>query len=75
LAIEPGLKFYALLVAVEERKKPNARTEQRARAVTVDRLDLDDLGAEIGQHHAAGRAHHHVGELDDPQPSQRLGCL
>ena len=27
-------------------------------------LDLDHLGAQIGQHHAAGGAHDHMGEFD-----------
>jgi hypothetical protein len=62
----------ALLVAVEQREEAGAGTEQPARVVAVHRLDLDDLGAEVGQHHAAGRPHHHVRELDHPQPGQRL---
>ena len=37
------------------------------RAVTLDGLDLDDFGPHVGQHHAAGGAHDHVGELDDAQ--------
>ncbi len=42
-----------------------------ARAVAFQRLDLDDLGAHIAQHHATGRAHHHMGELDDAQAFKR----
>ena len=55
----------AFLVAVEQRKEARARSQQPARVVARDRFDLDHLGAQVGQHHAAGRAHHHVGELDD----------
>ena len=64
----------ALLVAVEHRKKACARAEQPSRALALDRLDLDDLGAHVGQHHRAGRAHHHVRELDDAQALERLRC-
>ena len=35
---------------------------------------LADMGAEVGQHHAAGRPHHHVRELDDTQAGQRQRC-
>jgi hypothetical protein len=55
----------ALLVAVEGREEARARAEQAARVVALDGLDLDDLGAEVGQQQAAGRTHDHVGELDD----------
>ena len=57
----------ALLVAVEHREEAGARAEQPARAVAVDRLDLDHFGAHVGEHHAARRAHDHVRELDDAQ--------
>ena len=40
-------------------------------AVALDWLDLDDLGPHVGQHHAASRAHDHVGELDDAQAFER----
>ena len=42
------------------------------RAVAFDRLHLDDFGPHVGQHHAAGRAHHHVRELDHAQAGERL---
>jgi hypothetical protein len=57
----------AFLVAVEQRKKAGARAEQAARVVALGRLDLDHLRAQVAQHHAAGRAHDHVGEFDDAQ--------
>ena len=56
----------ALLVAVEQGEEPSARSEQLARVVASDGFNLDHFGAEVGQHHAASRSHHHVGELDDP---------
>ena len=40
-------------------------------AAVANRLDLDDLSAQVRQHHAASRAHHHVGELDDPDVGVR----
>jgi hypothetical protein len=52
-------------------EKACARAQEVAGAVAFDRLDLDDLSAEVGQHHAAGRAHHHVGELHHAQACQR----
>ena len=55
------------------RKEAGARAQQPARAVARQRLDLDHLGAQVGQDHAAGRAHHHVGELDDADAGQRQG--
>jgi hypothetical protein len=33
-------------------------------AVTAERLDLDDVGAEVGQERAAARCRHPVGDLD-----------
>jgi hypothetical protein len=61
----------ALLVAVERREKAGARTGEPARVVAVDRLDLDDFGAEVGEHESARRTHHHVHELDDADARQR----
>jgi hypothetical protein len=55
----------AFLVAVEHGEESGAGAEQPAGVVAGQRFDLDHLGAEVGQHHAAGRAHHHVGEFDD----------
>ena len=59
------------LLRLNERKKPMPRPGSVARLVAARRLDLDDLGAEVGQDHSAGRAHHHVGELDDADAGQR----
>ena len=41
------------------------------RAVTLNGFDLDDFSPHVGQHHAAGGAHDHVGELDDAQAFER----
>jgi hypothetical protein len=61
----------ALFVAVERTEEADAETRQLARLVASRRLDLDDLGAEVGQDHPAGRAHHHVREFDNPHALQR----
>jgi hypothetical protein len=61
----------ALLVSIEQAEEAGSRAQQPARVVACQRLDLDDLGAQVGQDHPAGRPHHHVGELDDPQAGQR----
>ena len=50
--------------------KTRARAQQVAGAVALQRLHFDDLGPQIGQHHAAGRAHDHVGEFDHAQACQ-----
>ena len=55
----------ALLVAVERAEEADAEARQLARLVAAGRLDLDHLGAEVGEDHPAGRAHDHVRELDD----------
>ena len=60
----------AFLVAVEHRKKPGACTQQVARAVALNGLDLDHFGAQVRQHHAAGGAHHHVGKFHHTQACQ-----
>ena len=57
----------AFLVAVEQREKARARAQQLARGIAVAAvahgLDLDDFGAQVGQHQAAAGAHDHMGEL------------
>ena len=53
------------LVAVEGREEAERHAGQPARVVAVGRgFDLDDVGAEIGQRHAAARAHHHMAEFE-----------
>jgi hypothetical protein len=63
----------AFLVAVEQRVEPCPTAQQLACTVPGQRLDLDDLGAQVGQHHAAGRAHDHVREFDDTDALQGKG--
>ena len=53
----------AFFVAVKQGVKARAHAQQFARAVACQGFDLDDIGAHIAQHHAAGGAHHHVREL------------
>jgi hypothetical protein len=60
----------AFLVAVEHGEKAGARAQQMPGAVAFHRLDLDHLGPHVGQHHTAGRAHHHVGEFDHTQAGE-----
>ena len=47
--------------------------QQVSRAVAVHGFDLDDFCAQVGQQQAAGRAHDHVGELDDADAGVRQG--
>ena len=61
----------AALAAVEQREERGSHAAERAGLVADRRLDLDDLGAELRQDHAAGRAHHHMGHLDDPHAVKR----
>ncbi len=41
--------------------------------LAVDRLDLDDLGAEVGEEHAAERPGDDLGEVQDSDPGERPG--
>ena len=62
----------AALVAVEIDEETGGETMQPARAVAVRRrFHADHVGAEIGQHHAAGRAHDGVGEFEDREVLER----
>src|SRR6185295_1421966 len=45
--------------------------EQAAEGITVGRLDLDDLGAPVGEHPARGRTGHPEAELDHAYPVHR----
>ena len=46
---------------------------QRSLRVAVGRLDLDDVGAEVGQHRARRRDECPVGHLDDTDAVERTG--
>jgi len=61
----------AALAAVEQREEGDPHAAEPAGLVAGRRLDLDHLGAELGQDHAAGRPHDHVAHLDDPDAVQR----
>src|SRR5882762_3343220 len=66
----------AFLVAVEDGEEAGAGLLEAPRVVAFERFDLDHLGAEIREHQPAGRAHHHVRELDYAHPfKQRHGIL
>jgi len=71
----PGVlhvQHHALLVAVEERVVAHAEAAQVAGRVALRRgLDAHDLGAQVGEHQAAGRAQHRLGELDHAHARQR----
>src|SRR4029077_12467969 len=60
----------AALSPIEQRKERGAHAAEAARLVSGGRLDLDDLCSELGQNHAAGWAHHHMGHLYNPHPLQ-----
>ena len=61
----------AALAPVEQRKERGSHAAERAGLVAHRWLDLDDLGAQLREDHAAGRAHHHMGHLDDPHAVKR----
>ena len=44
----------------------------RPHLVAGRRLQLDHVGAQVGEQHARERPGRDVGELDDPDPSQRV---
>ena len=52
------------LLRLNSGKKPAPEPSSLRVLSPRDRLDLDHFRAQVGQHHAAGRAHDHVGELD-----------
>ena len=65
-----GVEHDRFLAAVEGGEEGAAHAAQVARLVALGRLDLDHLGAEEGEEHAAGRAHDHVGHLDHADPGK-----
>src|SRR5579883_2715193 len=69
LALE--IEHDAALAAVEQREEGRAHAAERAGLVAGGRLDLDHLGAQLGEDHAAGRAHDHMGHLHDPYALER----
>src|SRR6185312_14819530 len=62
----------AALVAVEGGEKPGAEAAEPAGTVALGRrLDLDDIGAELGEHQPRGRPHDRVAELQDANAGER----
>ena len=51
----------------------NEPTTASAHPVAAGRLDLDHVGAEVGEEHRSERAGEELAEVDDPQPFQRPG--
>ena len=66
-----GLKVHAqaALVAVVHGEVTGPGAREAARVVTLDGLDLDDVGAEISKDEARRGPHDHVGEFNNPHPS------
>jgi hypothetical protein len=56
------------LAAIQQRRRPEGADQSAACAPPVD---ADDVGAQVGQQHAAERTRPQPGELDDPYPLQR----
>ena len=55
----------AAVDGVEARAVGADRARHLPRRVAGRRLDLDDVGAEIGEHHRAERPGHHLGDVED----------
>src|SRR5271166_3557040 len=65
----------AAFAAVEQREEGRPHAAERARLVAGRRLDLDHVSSQLGEDHAAGRAHDHVRHLHDPYALERQsGC-
>ena len=63
-----------LLLAISELMPPRPKFGQRAQHLAADaRLDLDHLGALIGQEHRGPRTADHLREVDDPDALERSG--
>ncbi len=69
------VEHHAFLVAVEGPEQADARSGQAARLVAAGRLDLDDLGAEVGQDHAARGPHDQMGEFEHADAGKRQGFI
>jgi hypothetical protein len=75
-AIGLQIEHDAALVAVHHQERgrlvANLRRHRMAGVVTVRRfLDLDHVGAHVGQHQGAGRPRHDMGEIDDLEAGER----
>ena len=65
------IEHHAPLAAVEQREERGSHATEATGLVACRRFHLDDLGPQLRQDHAAGRAHHHVGHFDDPHAVKR----
>src|SRR5215470_15231988 len=65
------IEHNAALAAVEEWKKRDAHSAERACLVACWWLDLDHLRTQLRQDHAACRTHDHVGHFDHPHAFKR----
>ncbi len=65
----------AALAAVEQRKERRPHAAEGPGLVAGGRFDLDHLRAQLREDHAAGRAHDHVGHLDDAHACKRQSGL
>ena len=61
----------AALVAIEGGEESGGKAEQPPGGVAVRRLDLDHIGAEIGQDQARSRAHDGVAEFEHANAGKR----
>ncbi|MNQ87578.1 hypothetical protein D3C85_1028070 [compost metagenome] len=61
----------AALVAVEIAEVAGPEPLQASRSVAFHGFDLDHVGAQVRQHHAAGRAHHRVPEIKHANTRER----
>ncbi|MNS97118.1 hypothetical protein D3C72_1314410 [compost metagenome] len=61
----------AALVAVEIAEVTRPEALQTPRPIAVHGLDLDHVGAQVRQHHAARRPHHRVPEIQHANARQR----
>ena len=52
---------------------PHPRRSPAAGRITLGRLDLDDVGTEVGEDHRAVRAGEDGREVDDADPAERAG--
>ena len=69
------IEHQAALVAVERDEAHALAVADRRRGaahVALRRLDLDDVGAHVGEQRAGERTGDEIRQLDDPDPRQRL---
>ena len=72
------VEVHAALVAVQAREVHVVLVDEGrsdvAREVALDRLDLDDVGAEVGEEHPAVRSREDVPDFEDADPRERTGA-